>query len=320
MTLAEPIKVPVPSRNPTDYLHLLVIYVVWASGYLGMKLGMQGPGAFTAYQLQGGRLVLGGGILLLIAWRRGVLRPLTPREWLICGVSAFLFWICGNGFALLAVRELPSGFVAMAMGTIPLWSGAFEAVRSRKAPAQPLALVIGFVGLALIYLPTITNGSKLNPSAITVAMLFAAPIAWILATSLQPSLQRKLDGSAVAGTQLVLGGIMASAIALAQGTPLPSPPSALTLAALFYLAIFASAISFQSYVRATALFSPSVVAAFAYVNPPIGVLLGWLALGEEPVPVSMVGMAIVIASVMMTLRATLRPRPVKLDTIPREAL
>ncbi|MGA0565587.1 DMT family transporter [Ancylobacter sp. VNQ12] len=306
-------------RDPTDYLHLLVIYVVWASGYLAMKLGMEGPSAFTAYQLQGGRLLLGGSILLLLAWRRGVLRPLTPREWLICGVSAFLFWICANGFALLALRELPSGFVAMAMGTIPLWSAAFEAVRSRKVPAQPLALAIGFIGLALIYLPTMTNGSKLNPSAMTVAMLFAAPIAWTVATSLQPSLQRELDGRAVAGTQLVLGGIMASAIALAHGMPLPSPPSAQTLVALFYLAIFASAVSFQSYVKATALFSPNVVAAFAYVNPPIGVLLGWLVLGEKPVPVSMLGMIIVMASVMMTVRATLRTRTVKLDTIPRGA-
>lgn len=288
-------------RKPTDYAHLFVIYVVWGSAYLAMKMGVSGPDAFSTFQLQALRLLIGGIILGLIAWSRGLWRPIGRRELMLLVVSAFLFWVCGNGFAMLALRELPSGFVAMAMGTIPLWSAAFEAIRSRRPPAQPAALAIGFAGLLMIYLPTLSIGGTIHASWSAVALLFLAPIAWVFATSLQPRLQRGMDATAAAGAQLVLGALMAGGLAVLEGVPLPSMPSVQTLVATLYMAVVASALSFQSYVRATALFSPNVVSAFAYVNPIVGVLLGWLILSEHPVPLSLLGMLLVIASIVLTL-------------------
>lgn len=290
-----------PSRQPADYFHLFVIYIVWASGYLGMKLGMSGPDPLTAYQLQGGRLVLGGLVLGLIARFQGTLRMPDRDELVICLVSAFLFWICGNGFALLALRDLPSGFVAMGMGTIPLWSAAYNAIRTRRRPERPFALVIGFIGLVLIYLPTMSNGAQLHASPFSLLALFLAPIFWVIATSLQPTLQRSLNGTVAASTQLIMGGLMSAGFALFQATPLPSPPGTQSLLAALYLALIASALSFQSYMRATALFPANTVAAFAYVNPIVGVLLGWAVLSEEPVPVSFAGMVIVILSVVLSI-------------------
>jgi drug/metabolite transporter (DMT)-like permease len=291
-------------RHSSDYVHLFVIYVIWGSGYLAMKLGVSGPDAFTAFQMQSIRLLIGGAILAAIAWSRGRWTHIGAREWGLLAASAFLFWVCGNGFALLALRDLPSGFVAMAMGTIPLWSAAFEVVRTRRRPGQPMALAIGFLGLVLIYLPTLSVGDRVEGSTLSVVLLFIAPIAWIIGTSLQPPLQRTLDGTAAAGLQLMLGGAMAFVLALAEGVPLPAPPSTQTLAATMWMAIIASALSFQSYVRSTALFSPNVVSAFAYINPIVGVVLGWLVLSEVPAPVSLVGILVVIGSVALTLNGT----------------
>lgn len=289
------------ARPAGDYVHLFMIYVVWASGYLAMKLGIAGPDALTAFQMQGGRLVLGGVLLLAIAWWGGRAGGFGARELALCAAAAFLFWICGNGFALLALRDLPSGYVAMAMGTIPIWSAALEAVRRRRPPAQPLALAIGFAGLALIYCPAALESGSLAAPPRALAYLFFAPIAWNLATALQPAIARSVDPAAAAGVQLVLGGLMAGVLAFAEGAPLPDPPGAQSLAAALYLAVFASALSFNSYVRATALFPAPVVSAFAYVNPVVGVLLGWLVLTEEPAPVSLLGMTLVIVGVALTL-------------------
>lgn len=290
-------------RRSGDYIHLFMIYVIWATGYLAMKIGMSGPNAFGIFQLQSLRLFLGGGILTAIAYLSGRLSRPGRREIAICTLSAVLFWILANGGALVAVRELPSGFVVMAMGTIPLWTALFQRLLSRGPGGSAIALLVGFAGLVLILFPTLPlGGQSFHISTLATAALIFAPIAWVTATRLQPSLQKSMDPIAAAGMQLLIGGLIALALAELTGASWPSPPSTSSIVALLYLAIFASAIAFFSYVRATSLFPSSVVSAFAYVNPLVGVFLGWLLLNERPALISLGGMALVMVSVILTLR------------------
>ena len=296
------------ARHAGDYAHLFVIYVVWGTAYLGMKLALGGPDPLTAFQLQAARLLLGGGIIAIIAWRARAFRPMTRRQWAVIALGALLFWIFGNGFAMLATRELPSAFVAMAMGTIPLWSIVFHALRDRRLPSAPGAVLLGFAGLLLIYLPALTATTDFaGVSVWGPLLLFLAPIGWVAATMLQGPLAG-LDPMATASLQLMLGGVYAGVIALVEGVPLQAVPGTQSLIATLYLAVIGSALSFLSYVKAASRFSPRVVAAFAYVNPIVGVGLGWLVLGEKPAPVAFGGMALVTASVVLTLRAASRRR------------
>ncbi|MGI4814149.1 MAG: DMT family transporter [Janthinobacterium lividum] len=292
---------PAPRRS-SDYLHLAVIYVVWASAYLAMKLGVSGPNALSAYQLQGARLLLGGAVLGLLAWMQGRVARIGLYEFGICAISALLFWVLGNGFAMLALRELPSGFVAMAMGTIPLWSAVLQALLTRRLPSTPLTLLLGFGGLVLILWPTLAPaGGSLHTSWRTLGALLLAPVAWVIASAMQARLQQRMDGMTAASLQLLMGGLMGLLVAWIEYQPLPAHPSPLTLSALLYLALVGSALSFASYIKASALFPISVVAAFAYVNPLVSVLLGWLVVNERPAPISLLGMLVVTASVVVML-------------------
>lgn len=289
-------------RTPGDYAHLFVIYILWGTAYLGMKLALSGPDPLSAFQLQAARLLIGGGIIALIAWRARAFRPMTARQWLVIAACALLFWIFGNGFAMLATRDFPSSFVAMAMGTIPLWSAAFHALRDRTLPPAPAAVLLGFAGLVLIFLPSLTAARGFEDVGFWAPVfLFLAPIGWVLATMLQRPLAG-LHPTATAALQLMLGGVFAGIFALGEGIPLPAVPGTQSLLATLYLAVIGSALSFLSYLKAAERFSPGVVAAFAYVNPIVGVLLGWLVLSEQPAPVSLAGMALVTASVIITLR------------------
>ncbi|WP_454749049.1 DMT family transporter [Ciceribacter selenitireducens] len=290
-------------RRPGDYIHLFMIYVVWATGYLAMKIGLTGPNAFEVFQLQSLRLFLGGGILTAIAIATGRFTRPGSREFAICVVSGLLFWIFANGGALFAVRELPSGFVVMAMGTIPLWSALYRGLTSRNGNGSVVALLIGFAGLALILYPTLPLGQQsLHVSGLAMVALVGAPVAWVAATQLQPYLRPRMDPISAAGLQLIIGGALALVLTEIGDQPWPSPPSTTSLLSLLYLAVFASAITFYSYVSATSLFPGDVVSAFAYVNPLVGVFLGWLVLDERPAAISLLGMVLVVASVIVTLR------------------
>lgn len=290
-------------HTPVDYLHLAVIYVLWGTVYLGMKLAFGGPDALTAFQLQAERLLIGGVLIAALVGRPRHLLRMTGRQWGVCALCALLFWTGGNGFAILATREFPSSFVAMAMGTIPVWSAILHALVSRRLPTSMGPLVLGFVGLALIQWPSLTaQGDFAGVSIWATLCLLLAPVTWVAATMLQRRLT-DVDLPTVAAVQLILGGLYAAVLALFEGRPWPLLPGTQSLLAMLYLAVFGSAVSFLSYIKAASRFPVAVVALFAYVNPIVGVAVGWLVLDERPPAIALAGMAVVIASVGLTLAA-----------------
>jgi drug/metabolite transporter (DMT)-like permease len=77
-------------------------------------------------------------------------------------------------------------------------------------------------------------------------------------------------------------------------------------AALAYLIIFGSVITFTAYNWLLEHYSPTLVATHTYVNPIIAVLLGWL-LAREPLTLNLgIAAAMVIGAVMLVDRGMAR--------------
>jgi drug/metabolite transporter (DMT)-like permease len=66
-------------------------------------------------------------------------------------------------------------------------------------------------------------------------------------------------------------------------------------------------IGFSAYSWLLRASTPSRVATYAYVNPVIAVLLGWLLLGEKLTPQMFWGAAVIIAGVAIILAPTWNP-------------
>jgi len=91
------------------------------------------------------------------------------------------------------------------------------------------------------------------------------------------------------------------------GEPLPRPtPEA--WAAWTYLMVVGSLVAFSCFVYALKVLPTSVVMTYAYVNPAIAVLLGWLILGEPITGYTLAGMALIIAGVYGVFDAKITSR------------
>ena len=64
-----------------------------------------------------------------------------------------------------------------------------------------------------------------------------------------------------------------------------------------YLVIAGSLISFTAYVIAVRTLPLSVVMTYAYINPVIAVILGWLVLGERITSSTVLGTALILTGV-----------------------
>ena len=97
-----------------------------------------------------------------------------------------------------------------------------------------------------------------------------------------------------------------TAVGLTAGQELSLDYSSRTLLALGYLVVFGSVLAFTAYVWLVANAPISLVATYAYVNPVVAVLLGWLVLGETITLPTVLGGSVVVAAVAIVISSERR--------------
>jgi drug/metabolite transporter (DMT)-like permease len=112
-----------------------------------------------------------------------------------------------------------------------------------------------------------------------------------------------------AAWQMLLGSAGATIVGLALGERLALPrPTGATLA-LLYLVLAGSIFGFTAYIWLLHHVRPALATSYAYVNPPIAVLIG-VALGGESINGHGLGaMAVILAGVVLITLSKARAQP-----------
>ena len=284
---------------------LAVVYVVWGSTYLGIRIVVEEADPLTAmgqrYTVAG--MILGAGL----AVRSGITRlAVTRKELLGCAVLGLLLPLLGTGMVSVAeANGATSGFTALLIAMTPLAIVVFRTVEHDRPRTMTLVGVLaGFAGLAFLVLLG-RGGAEPVPLGPALLVLFAATC-WALGSYLQPRLWLPRDPFVIAVYEMLLGGLMMTTTGLAVGQELTLDYSARTLLALGYLVVFGSVLAFTAYVWLVANAPISLVATYAYVNPVVAVLLGWLVLGETITLPTVVGGSVVVAAVAIVITSERR--------------
>lgn len=277
-------------------IHLGVIYVVWGSTYLAIRLAVRDGAGWGPFWLGASRVAVAGIILLLIALL--LRRRMWPsgRELTLLAVSGVLMWVGGNGGVNWAEQRVDSGLVALIVGTMPIWVAVMEAALDRRRPsaALMLSLAVGFCGLVMLTLPMLREG--LSGDLAGVAAVLVGTLAWGSGSLLVRRRPLGMAPRVAAGWQLLAGAVGFSLVALALGEPAPQP-TPVAWAAWAYLVVFGSVLAFTSYVTALHLLPTSVVMTYSYVNPVIAVGLGWLLVDEPITGTTLAGMTLILGGV-----------------------
>ena len=284
------------SISTKGMLNLIVVYLVWGSTYLFIRLTVHEGSGFPPFAMAASRTLCASVILFGLARGYGYgLRPSGP-EMRVLFASGLLLWLGGNGLVVWAERHADSGYAALVVGTTPMWPVIMESIIERKAPSFLLviSLLIGFAGLAVLVAPVLQQGFRADASA-TAALLLAA-MAWSAGSLLLQRRPPESPALLVSAYQHLFGGMGLTAAMLLSGEPWPQP-AAMAWIGWAYLVIFGSLISFTSYLIAVRTLPISVVMTYAYINPVIAVILGWLVLGERITASTVLGTALILIGV-----------------------
>jgi drug/metabolite transporter (DMT)-like permease len=296
-------------KSITGYLPLLVVYVVWGSTYLAIRVAVREGGGFPPFTMALIRMGVAGALLLGWAWlRKYRLRP-SKSELIVLVISGVLLITGGQGMVVWSEQRAESTLAALLVAASPIWTAIIEAVVDRKMPSGKLltSLLVGFAGISILAIPGSINGASADLWSV-VALLFAG-FSWSLGSVLQTRRPVALRPLVSSGYQMVFGATGLLALMLLMKEPAPHPTTEAWLA-LGYLVVFGSIIAFTAYVTSLKTLPIKIVMTYTYVNPVIALLLGWAILGEQITWWMIGGMGLVLLGVWGVFRERYGEMPV----------
>ena len=292
---------------------LLILYVVWGSTYLGIKIAVD---TIPPFLMAATRFAIAGAVLL--AWSiaregRSFVWP-TARQWRDSLIVGGL--LLGGGMGMVAVGEqtVPSGIAALLIAMMPVWVAIFGRVfLGEQLPrVAVVGIVIGFAGVAILAGPSAFGASDaLDP--LGLAAIILSPISWA-SGSLFASHRAVLPPRPLVatGVQMLAGALVLIVLGALSGeytTFRPDAVSTDSLVALGYLTFIGSLVAFTAYVWLLRVAPLPLIATYAYVNPVVALILGALVL-SEPISLRVVvagGIIVFAVALIVTARGRMRP-------------
>ena len=303
-----------PARSAI-WAGMLVLYLVWGSTYLGIAIAVT---TFPPFVMASIRFLLAGAILFgwSLARARGDFIWPTRREWRDSAIVGAL--LLGGGMGLVAWGEqtIPSGIAALMIATMPVWVAVLGGIfLGELLPRLAVAgIVVGFVGVAILVGPSAFGGSgAMDPAGLAAIIL--SPMAWATG-SLFASHRARLPGRPLVSTaaQMLTGGLVLVVMGLVAGEWQTFDPAAVSMdsfLAFVYLTVVGSLVAYTTYSWLLGVAPLPLVSTYAYVNPVIAVILGWVLLQEPIDGRTIVAGAVIVAAVALIVTARGRmPRPV----------
>ncbi len=298
---------------------LATVYVVWGSTYLAIAVADR---TLPPLLMLAVRFGLAGALLYGWSWWRGdVARAkLGRREWLAAAIVGALLLFVETGAVAWAEQRVASGLTALLVASVPLFTALLDrTVFGVRLSLGALAgIATGLFGVVLLVGPS----AHIDP--LGAAVLLAGAFAWAAGSAYARVAPLPRASFLSTAMQMLCGAALLAIAGIASGELGQvhlAAVSAGSLGAFAYLVVVGSIGAYTAYGWLLQSGTPSVVVStYAYVNPAIAVVLGWLFAGEAVGGREIAAGAVILASVGMLVLARApkeRIRRVRQPVVPR---
>ena len=278
----------------TEWLLALGMALTWGSSFLLIDIIIQdAPTTFVPF----GRSFFGMVALFFVPGSRNKIAPEHWRKIWILG----LIWMALPFFLFpIAERTVASSIAGMMNGALPVVVIVVTAIWIRTKPSgqRIVAILVGFLGIVLIAVPSINDGSSADAKGIFY--LLAALMCYAVALNMARPLQ------AIYSPATLMMRVVSISTVLSAPLGLYALRTTTFTFALFgatvVLGALGSGIAFLLF--GTLLKRTGTVRAMipTYFTPIVGTFLGALFNGEKVLALSLLGMLIVIFGAWLTSR------------------
>jgi drug/metabolite transporter (DMT)-like permease len=161
-------------------------------------------------------------------------------------------------------------------------------------------MALGFSGAAILIQPSAPgHWERTWPGVLTILL---APLAWSTGSMQSRKTPPAADALLSSAMLMLCGGGMMFLAGTLRGEWASLADRAVTarsLLAFAYLTLIGSLVGFTTFAWLIRVASPTAVATYAYVNPLVAVLLGWLIGNETLEPRVLLAAALIVGAVIL---------------------
>jgi drug/metabolite transporter (DMT)-like permease len=287
----------------------LLLSLLWGTSFMAIKLGLSflPPVLFAAMRYDV------AGVLLLgyVATTPGEWRPQSQADWLTVFIGATLIIALYNALLFIGQQGVTSGVAAILIGMNPILATGFSRLllpTERLGGIETLGLLLGFLGVGLVARPESTGWLVADLLAPGLVLLAAVCVA--LGSVLVQRVDSDLGTEGMVAWSTAIGALLLHAMSV--GLPSESiadvtvTPAA--VAAVIYLAVFASAVGYVVYFDLLDRLGAIEINLVSYTVPVFAALSGWLVLDESLDTAAVAGFAVIVAGFVLLKQATIRER------------
>ena len=258
---------------------LALVCFLWGTTWLASKEGVR---HMPALQLAGIRQFIAGLLYVSFFLYQGANLP-KGKEWIPIIVLSFLNFIMSNGLSTWGVQYISAGLGSIIGAIFPLWLvviGLF--ISKEKLPKKAIiGLLLGFSGVCIIFYDHLQD--FLNPDFLKgIILSLIATWTWAFATLYTKQQAVNFNPYFGLGLQMLISAVSLIGFTSLTGNAIPVNKIPWeSWAAIAYLVVFGSLIAFICYLYALQNLPTEQASVYAYINPIVAVLLGWLIFGEK---------------------------------------
>lgn len=283
------------------YLALAVVCIAWGTTYLALRIGVMEfpPFLFSALrQITAGIILLGMMVVLT--------KQKLPSKSVVLNqaVGGFFMITMGNGLVGWAEMFVPSGITAIICSMVPIWVIVINVIVAKEEkPNFPILLGLG-IGLSGIIMIFGQNLTEINSSVymIGIIMIIIANLGWAGGSIWMKKKNHASDPFVNAGLQMFFGGMLLLPVSAIFDNYATIHWSVNVIYSLTYLILVGSVAAYACYSYAIKKLPITIVTLYAYINPIVAIVLGWLVLNEVLNLRIVVAIAITLAGVYLVNR------------------
>ncbi|WP_434521104.1 DMT family transporter [Halorubrum sp. AS12] len=273
----------------------LLLCAVWGTAFMATDVGLVNLPAvpFAAVRFDVAAALLFAAVLVA-----GVdIRPRTRDDYVYVLVGGALIIGAHHAFLFAGQQYVTGGVAAVLLGLVPVVTPALTrlvATDEEFTAATALGVSLGFVGVVIIANPDPAN---LADSVFGVALVLAAALAFAVAAVVTHSRSPSMPFLSTQAWMMAVGAVVLHAAVLvlpgqsfATATWTPS-----ALGALAYLSAVAGVGGFLLYFTLLEDLGPIEMSFIEYVIPVFAALAGWIVLGQEVTPATVVGFVFILS-------------------------
>lgn len=300
--IAPPRTVPTDDRfTSTDWGLFVTISAIWGASFLFIDIGLDAlpPGVITLMRVGLGALALA----VLPLPRRHT--KILPEDRLRL-VTLSIAWVAVP-FTLFPIAEqhITSAVAGLLNGGTPIFAAIFAMVLLRQPTrgAQLLGVAVGFVGVVLISLPSIGEGSS---EAYGVALIVLATICYGFAVTLAGPMTQRYGPVNLMAKVLALATIWTAPYGLWQIGD--SRWELGPVVAVAVLGVVGTGVAFALMGTLVSRVGSTRASFITYLIPVVALVLGVTFRGDDVFVLELIGVVLVIGGALLASRKTAAAR------------